>query len=95
MKTLSLTLFCCLLIALPYTMVGEETVTANKPVLLPVKNDPTISFRIWFKVGSQNDPVGKEGLASITAAMLSDASRASPATATRSASPSPTTRQDA
>jgi len=43
-------------------------------VLLPVKNDPTVSFRIWFKVGSQNDPPGKEGLAEITAAMLTDAS---------------------
>ena len=74
MKTLSIAFFCCLVIALPYTMVGEETVTANKPVLLPVKNDPTISFRIWFKVGAQNDPAGKEGLASVTAAMLSDAS---------------------
>lgn len=74
MKTLSLALLCFLLIALPYTMVGEETVTTNKPVLLPVKNDPTISFRLWFKVGSQNDPAGKEGLASVTAAMLSDAS---------------------
>ena len=35
-------------------------------VLLPVADDPTISFRIWFKVGSQNDPPGKEGLAAIT-----------------------------
>src|SRR5512136_2561445 len=74
MKTLSIALFWCLAVALPHTMVGEETVTANNPVLLPIKNDPTISFRIWFKVGSQNDPAGKEGLASVTAAMLSDAS---------------------
>ena len=29
-------------------------------------------FRIWFKVGSQNDPPGKEGLAAITAAMLAE-----------------------
>jgi len=42
-------------------------------VQLPVKVDPTISFRIWFKVGSQNDPKGKEGLAEITASMLTDA----------------------
>ena len=41
---------------------------------MPVPTDPTISFRIWFKVGSQNDPAGKEGLASLTAAMISDAS---------------------
>ena len=41
-------------------------------VLLPVQNDPTISFRIWFKVGSQNDPAGKEGLAQLTASLISD-----------------------
>ena len=42
-------------------------------VLLPVKNDPTISFRIGFLAGSQNDPAGKEGLAAMTASMLTDA----------------------
>ena len=55
--------------------LGEASVkTDNNIVLLPVKNDPTISFRIWFKAGSQNDPAGKEGLAAITASMLTDAS---------------------
>ena len=44
-----------------------------KIVKLPVSSDPTISFRIWFKVGSQNDPAGKEGLAAFTAAMLTQA----------------------
>ncbi len=39
-------------------------------VLLPVREDPTITFRLWFKVGSQCDPTGKEGLAALTAAML-------------------------
>ena len=47
---------------------------ANAPVLLPVAKDPTVSFRLWFKVGAQNDPAGKEGLAALTAAMLTDAS---------------------
>ncbi len=42
-------------------------------VLLPVKNDPTISFRLVFLAGSQNDPAGKEGLAAVTASMLTDA----------------------
>ena len=74
MKTLSVAVVLLLALALPNTMVGDENVTNSKPVLLPVKNDPTISFRIWFRVGSQNDPAGKEGLASVTAAMLSDAS---------------------
>jgi len=41
-------------------------------VLLPVKNDPAISFRLWFRVGSQNDPPGKAGLAAITAAMIAE-----------------------
>ncbi|HEX2867844.1 MAG TPA: pitrilysin family protein [Ignavibacteriales bacterium] len=41
-------------------------------VLLPVKNDPTVSFKIWFKAGSQNDPKGKEGLAYITARLISE-----------------------
>ena len=43
-------------------------------VELPVPNDPTVSFRLWFAVGSQNDPDGKEGLANITASMLTQAS---------------------
>ncbi len=45
-----------------------------KIVLLEVPSDPTISFAVWFKVGSQNDPVGKEGLAALTASMLTEGS---------------------
>ena len=43
-------------------------------VLLPVPDDPTVTFSVWFKVGSQNDPPGKEGLAYLTGQMLSEAS---------------------
>ncbi|MEE8542946.1 MAG: pitrilysin family protein [Gammaproteobacteria bacterium] len=50
--------------------VAQETDT----VLLSVPTEPTISFSIWFKVGSQNDPTGKEGLAYLTGQMLADAS---------------------
>jgi zinc protease len=56
------------------TTRGGNNVRPDNLVLLPVKNDPTVSFRVWFKVGSQNDPVGKEGLAALTASMLTDAS---------------------
>ncbi len=42
----------------------------GRTVLLPVNDDPTVSFRIWFKFGSQNDPKGKEGLAKLTASIL-------------------------
>ena len=52
------------------TQTAEET----NPVLLSVPTEPTISFSVWFKVGSQNDPIGKEGLAYLTGAMLADAS---------------------
>ena len=50
--------------------VAQQTDT----VLMSVPTEPTISFSIWFKVGSQNDPIGKEGLAYLTAQMLADAS---------------------
>lgn len=53
---------------------AEQRISNKSLVLLPIKNDPTVSFKIWFRVGSQNDPAGKEGLANITAQMLTDAS---------------------
>lgn len=51
-------------------MIGCGPSTGIKTVQLPVETDPTISFRVWFKIGSQTDPEGKEGLAAFTAAML-------------------------
>lgn len=39
-------------------------------VLLP-NTSPLVSFRILFNIGSASDPKGKEGVASLTAAMLS------------------------
>ena len=43
-------------------------------VLLPVDGDPTVSFRVLFNVGSQNDPPGKEGLAALTASLITEGS---------------------
>jgi zinc protease len=43
-----------------------------KTVMKPT-NDPLISFRILFNAGPANDPEGKEGLAALTASMISDA----------------------
>jgi len=51
-------------------MTSCSVPSSEHTVLLPVKDDPTVSFRVWFKVGSQCDPAGKEGLASLTAAMM-------------------------
>jgi zinc protease len=41
-------------------------------VLLHVPADPTITFKVWFKVGSQNDPPGKAGLANLTGELLAE-----------------------
>jgi len=54
---------------------GQEIPVAEpvtRPVLLPQPRDPNVAFKLWFKVGSQNDPPGKEGLASLTAALVGD-----------------------
>lgn len=61
-----------LLLSISEIALGGQKVSEKNTVLVPVQNDPTISFRIWFKVGSQNDPVGKEGLAYITASLLTE-----------------------
>jgi len=73
MKTLINAIFCTIIFVSTMT-IAQQKISNKNFILLPVKNDPTISFRIWFKVGSQNDPSGKEGLANITAQMLTDAS---------------------
>jgi zinc protease len=41
-------------------------------IALPETESPFIAFNIWVNVGSQNDPAGKEGLAALTANLLSD-----------------------
>jgi len=49
---------------------GKVT-TSMSSVLLP-NSSPLVSFRLLFNVGSASDPKGKEGLAALTAAMISD-----------------------
>ena len=41
-----------------------------KMTLLPSRNSPIVYFRLLFRVGSIDDPAGKEGLTALTAAML-------------------------
>jgi zinc protease len=47
--------------------------TSNKPatVLEPTQS-PLVSFRLLFMTGAASDPAGKEGVASLTAAMLAE-----------------------
>jgi zinc protease len=41
-------------------------------VRLPVPSDPTVSYAVWFRVGSQDDPPGKEGLAWLTGRLVAE-----------------------
>ncbi len=56
----------------PVAPAGAQARLAHEPVLLPVPSDPTVSFKIAFTVGSQHDPAGKEGLAYLTAILMSE-----------------------
>jgi zinc protease len=56
----------CLLVLGACEKAPEGTVALYEPA------SPYIAFNIWVQVGSQNDPAGKEGLAALTAALLSD-----------------------
>lgn len=45
---------------------------AGNMVLLPVPEDPIVSFNVWFQAGSQDDPPGKEGLAWMTGQLIAE-----------------------
>ena len=56
-------------------LLGASAATAkDNLVLMRVADDPTVSFRILFNVGSQNDPDGNEGLAALTASLIAEGS---------------------
>lgn len=44
---------------------------APRTIALPDANSPFIAFNVWVRSGSASDPKGKEGLASLTAALIS------------------------
>jgi zinc protease len=46
--------------------------TGPELVLLPVPSEPTISLSVSFRVGSEDDPAGKEGLAYLTGQLIAD-----------------------
>lgn len=58
-------------------LVGAQSETAKTPqgtTALREADSPFVAFNIWVKVGSQNDPRGKEGLAALTANLLAEGS---------------------
>jgi zinc protease len=56
--------------AQPHLLAPQERV-AQPPVLMPVPVEPTVSFKVWVQCGSQDDPPGKEGLANLVGALVS------------------------
>ena len=52
MKTKLFAILCTVLVIVSPLKSGDSKLSDENIVLLPVKNDPTISFRVWFKVGS-------------------------------------------
>ena len=67
MKTM---IFSLLIFLLGSSAAFAQLLDEKHIVKLPVETDPTVSFRIFFNIGSQNDPKGKEGLASLTASIM-------------------------
>lgn len=54
------------------TPTKPEAPFDNSSIVLAVPEDPSISYAVWFRVGSQDDPPGKEGLAWLTAHMIAE-----------------------
>lgn len=64
--------FGAMFLALSPILLAAESTSASAPLQLLTQpsRSPVINFRIQFAVGSARDPKEKEGLASLTAAML-------------------------
>jgi zinc protease len=58
---------------IPTARPAAERLAAEPPrlITLPEAGSPFIAFNIWVRTGSQDDPAGKEGLAALTAAVMS------------------------
>lgn len=73
MRRTIISLFLVLSAVMPaaaFNRTQKTMTTKNASVLLP-SSAPLISFRILFMAGAASDPKGKEGVAALTAAMLS------------------------
>lgn len=72
MRTNLNTTISALALAALIVLAGCSKMGDDKMVLVPVNDDPTVSFRVQFMAGSQLDPAGKEGLAYMTAQLLTE-----------------------
>lgn len=60
------------LLIFPSLVSASQIIYDDKKIVLIRNDSPLIAFRIMFRTGSAFDPKGKEGLASLTATMLTD-----------------------
>jgi zinc protease len=69
-RIIAVAIILMLAVAAPVARAGKGSPTMAS-VLLP-NSSPLVSFRLLFNVGPASDPKGKEGLAALTASMISD-----------------------
>lgn len=62
-----------LLLMTPAVSLSNEVELPESKMLVLKSDSPLIAFRILFRVGSTSDPEGKEGIAALTASMISEA----------------------
>ena len=56
---------------------AAQNMDKNSNTIFQMSQSPIVSFRIQFLTGAVDDPAGKEGVASLTAAMIANAVRRS------------------
>ncbi len=70
MLGLALALFPCA--GSPRAVAAEDNPATVPVILLPAEGNPLVALRFVLRTGSQDDPPGKEGLAALTAAMVTE-----------------------
>ena len=65
-------LLTLLVLSLMVMQVWSAENSTNVNLLLQPSKSPLVTFRILFQTGAAQDPVGQEGLASLTAAMIAE-----------------------
>src|SRR3712207_1101008 len=72
MRRALVTIFAALLASLPAAGAQIRMNTPKIASVLQPGTSPLVTFRLLFMTGSASDPAGKEGVASLTAAMLAE-----------------------
>ena len=72
----SIIIYCFIFVLIGMTSLlvscGEKSTQKLNIELLQDEGNPLVNFRILVKIGSANDPVGKEGLCALTFSMLAE-----------------------